>query len=73
MSVPDRRAARHAVPVRVFRLGDEPAGDDLSSSTTADERLEMVTELSRRMWELTGRAMPAYTRAEMPIRVVRRS
>ncbi len=54
MTAPDRRAARRAAPARVFRLGEEPGDDDLSVVTTAEQRLEMVAELSRRMWELTG-------------------
>jgi len=56
MTAPDRPAARRAAPARIFRLGEEPADDDLSALTTAEQRLEMVAELSRRMWELTGRA-----------------
>lgn len=58
------------MPARVFRLGEEP-GDDLSGVTTAEERLEMLAELSRRMWELTGRPTPSYTRATIPVRVTR--
>lgn len=58
--------------IRVFRLGEEP-GDDLSSTTTAEDRLEMVFELSRRMWELTGRPLPTYDRRNIPVRIVRRS
>jgi hypothetical protein len=57
-------------PVRVFKLGEEP-GDDLSATTTAEERLLMVHELSRRMWELTGRPIPRYARNELPVRVIR--
>ena len=72
MTAPDRRAARRAAPARVFRLGEEPADDDLSSVTTPEQRPEMVAELSRRMWELTGRAMPSYARAVIPVRVIRR-
>jgi hypothetical protein len=72
MTASDRRAARRAAPARVFRLGEEPADDDLSADTTAEQRLEMVAELSRRMWELTGRATPSYARAAIPVRVVRR-
>ena len=66
----DRRTARDAWPVHVYRLGEEP-GDDLSASTTAQERLEMVADLSRRMWELTGRPVPAAPRSEMAGRVIR--
>ena len=64
---------RRAVPARVFRLGEEPADDVLSAVTTAEQLLEMVDELSRRMWELTGRETPRYARAEMPVRVLRRT
>ena len=71
MTTHDRRAARRAVPVRVFRLGEKP-GDDLSASTTPAERLDMMDELSRRMWELSGRPRPSYTRSTMPVRVTRR-
>lgn len=33
----------------------------------------MVWELSARMWELTGRPLPSYTRGTMPGRVLRLS
>ena len=66
----DRRAARRQMSVKVYRMGEEP-GDDLSASTTAAERLAMVEELSKRMWALTGRATPSYSRSQMPIRVIR--
>jgi hypothetical protein len=46
------------MPVRVYRLGREP-GDDLSAVSTPEQRLAMVAELSRRMWELTGRPVPS--------------
>lgn len=73
--VPDTpRRARpvRARPVRVYRLGQEP-GDDLSAVSTPEQRLAMVTELSRRMWTLTGRPMPSYSRAAMPGHVLRRA
>jgi hypothetical protein len=57
-------------PARVYRLGEEP-GDDLSSSTTAAERVAMVWDLSARMWEMGGRPAPTYTRATMPVVVTR--
>lgn len=66
-SPPDPRGPR---TVRVFRLGQEPA-DDLSSLTTAEQRLAMVALLTHRMWELTGRPVPSYQRASMPGRVLR--
>ena len=65
-----KAAARRVTQARVVRLGEEP-GDDLSATTTVEERLAMVSELSRRMWELTGRPLPTYTRATLPARVIR--
>lgn len=50
---------------------DEPVEDDLSDSTTVEERLLMVDALSKRMWELTGRPVPTYLRAKIPTKVVR--
>ncbi len=60
------------IPVRRYALGSQP-GDDLSAETTIDERLAMVDVLSRRMWELTGQPWPSLSRAEWPIRIIRRS
>ena len=72
MSEPEPSPTRPRRPctVRVFRLGQEPS-DDLSSLTTAEQRLDMVTLLTHRMWELTGRRVPTYERASMPGRVLR--
>ena len=56
--------------VRIFSLGAEPS-DDLSATTTVEERLAMVLELSARMWQLTGKQLPQYTRATMPGQVIR--
>jgi hypothetical protein len=67
---PDPAPRRWAA--RVYRLGEEP-GDDLSAISTAEERLAMLMELSRRMWSLTGQPVPAYSRARIPVRVIRRS
>ena len=69
-SVP-RAVSRRLTTARVVRLGEEP-GDDLSMLLTPADRFELVATLSRRMWELTGRPFPNYTRAEMPGRVIRR-
>ena len=68
---PRERARRHRT-VRVYRLGGEP-GDDLSAVSTPEQRLDMVVELSRRMWALTGRPLPSYSRGSMPGRVIRPS
>jgi hypothetical protein len=65
-----RRRGRKHWPVRVFRLGDEPS-DDLSSSTTAEQRLAMMWELAERGWRLAGREIPEYRRSEIPGKVLR--
>lgn len=65
-----RRAARGSWPVRVFRLGDEPS-DDLTDSTTPEERLAMMWPLALDAWATAGRPLPAYSRDEMPGRVLR--
>lgn len=66
-----RARARAAWPMRRFALGEEPR-DELLATTTAEERIAMVEELSVQAWLLTGRPFPSYTRAEMPGRVIRR-
>lgn len=65
-----RAAARRSWPVAVYRLGEEP-GEDLSATTTAEERLAMVWPLTLEAWRLAGRELPSYERAEMPVRVIR--
>lgn len=62
-----RRAARAGWPVRVSRLGDEPDGPP----TTAGDRLAMMWELARQAWVMSGRELPSYERADMPVRVLR--
>ncbi len=63
-----RRKARASWPIRRFRLGEEPS-DDLSDSTTPEERLAM-------MWPLTvdayshGPGLPEPApRATWPVRM----
>jgi hypothetical protein len=65
-----RAAARKSWPIRVFSLGEEP-GDDLSGSTTAAERLDMVWPLTVDAWASAGLPIPDYPRSEAPIRVIR--
>lgn len=68
--------ARSALPeprawsARVFRLGHEPR-DDLAEVTTPEQRLAMVWDLTLRMWALTGRPFPSYSRENLPGRVLR--
>jgi hypothetical protein len=56
--------------VRIFRLGEEPR-DDLSDSTTVEERLAILDDLSARAWALSGQPFPSYSRSEIPVRIVR--
>ena len=49
-----------------YRLGEEPS-DDLSSTTTAEQRLQMMWPLALEVWALTGRPLPAYERHEIPL------
>lgn len=67
-----RAAGRSSLPVRVFRLGEEP-GDDLSGVTTADERLAMMWPLTVEAWRIAGLPIPEYPREETPVRVTRRA
>ena len=60
--MPDRRDW----PVRVYRLGEEPS-DDLSRTTSPEERLAMVWKLTLEAWSVSGRAHPEYSRAETPV------
>jgi hypothetical protein len=62
----ERAEARSSWPVRKFPLGEEPS-EDLSSSTTAAERLGMMWRLARDAWAMAGRQIPDYPRDEMPI------
>lgn len=64
------KRVREGMVVRKFRLGEEPP-DDILEHTTADERLAMVWELTRRMWMLQGERPCPYTRETMPVRVLR--
>jgi len=72
MNRDDTATPRTDLPVRIYRLGEEP-GDDLSATTTTAERLAMVAELSTRMWRLTGLPFPSYPRSEIPVHVIRGS
>ena len=57
---------------RVVPLQSDEAGDARVGGTP-EERIALVSELSRRMWDLTKRPMPSYTRQTMPVRVIRLS
>lgn len=66
------RADRGSWPVRRHRLGLEPS-DDLSDSTTAERRLEMMWPLALEAWALSGQPLPEYARHKAPVRRMRRA
>jgi hypothetical protein len=66
----ERAKARRTWPVRAYALGEEPS-DDLSASTTAEERLAMMWPLARTAWSLAGLTVPDYPRSQAPGRVIR--
>ena len=59
---------RKQMTARVVRLDSDDAGDARVAGTPT-ERLSILADLSRRMWELTQRPLPAYTRKTMPVKV----
>lgn len=61
---------RSAIRARVVPLATR-ANDDLSDCTTAAERLGLVADLTREMWAFSKREVPAYTRSELPVVLVR--
>lgn len=61
---------RDELPARLFRLGEEPS-EDLTSSTTAEERFEMVAMLSARMMEFSPTPAPPAMPRGHPVRIVR--
>jgi hypothetical protein len=66
----ERRHRRAAWPVRQFRLGEEP-GEDLSATTTAQERLAMMWPLALDAFSAGRVLSPAPPRAEWPVKVGR--
>jgi hypothetical protein len=66
-----RAAARASWPAKLTTLDDD-VSDDLSATTTAEERLAMMWELAVRAWALAGRPIPGYSREETPGRIIRR-
>jgi hypothetical protein len=61
---------RGSWPIRRYRLGHEPP-DDLSDSTTPEERIAMMWPLAREGWLLAGRPLPMYSRENLPSRIFR--
>jgi hypothetical protein len=61
---------RSHMTARVVPLDSDEAGDARVAGTPT-KRLAILADLSRRMWDLTKRERPAYTRGTMPVRVTR--
>ena len=59
---------RREMTYRVVPLGSAEAAS-VPRGRTAGECLDMLDELSRLAWNATGRSLPSYSRAEMPIRL----
>lgn len=53
---------------RVVPLDSDEAADARVAGSAA-HRLAVLADLSRRMWALTKRPIPSYTRATIPVRV----
>jgi len=67
----DRKRARATWPIVRVSLRAE-SGEDLSASTTVEERLSMMWPLAKAAWSLAG-GVPDYPRSEAPIRISRRT
>ena len=58
------------IPVRIVPLSSDEA-EDAYVEGTVDERLALLTRLSRRAWAASGRPVPSYTRATTPVVITR--
>jgi hypothetical protein len=67
----DRRAERRRWPARVVRPGEAPIDDDLSATTSREERVHMMWELAQQAWSVARIPVPGYARPDMPARVIR--
>ena len=56
---------------RVFPLAHE-VREESAGYATPDQRLALVAELTREMWALSGRELPAYSRSEIPVQIFSR-
>jgi hypothetical protein len=61
-----RSRSRQDWPIEVRSLAD-PEKEDLSRTTTPEERLAMVWTLTLEGWALAGQAIPDYPRRHTPI------
>ena len=58
------------IPVRIVPLSSDEAADAFVEGTI-DERLALLARLSRRAWSASGRPLPSYTRATIPVIITR--
>lgn len=63
-----RAAARGGWPVRVVALKARE-GDDLSATTTVEQRVAMVWRLTLDAWASAGWSIPTYARGQAPGRL----
>jgi hypothetical protein len=63
-------ASRATWPVHKYLLGQEPS-NDLSETTTPEQRLEMMWPLTLEAWSLTGKPLPDYPRHLTPVKCLR--
>ena len=61
-----RSRSRQDWPIEVRSLA-APAVEDLSGTTTVEERLAMVWALTLEGWALAGRQVPDYARPQTPV------
>lgn len=66
----ERIARAESLPIRAFRMEDEPLVD-ARVETTPNERVREVLRLSYEAFALSVQSWPRYTRSEMPGRIIR--
>ena len=66
----ERLARAESLPIRAFRMKDEPLVDQ-RVETTPSERVREVLRLSYKAFALSGQPWPNYTRSEIPGRIIR--
>lgn len=64
-----RARARRRWPVLLSSLRNQPS-DDLSSSTTLEERIAMMRPLAEAAWRVAGLPLPRYRRSRIPVRLL---
>jgi hypothetical protein len=64
-----RARARRRWPVVLSSLRNQPS-DDLSSSTTLEERIAMMRPLAEAAWRVAGLPLPRYRRSRIPVRLL---